>query len=294
MRQVKNKKGFTLTEMMLVIAIIVILAGAVTVGLVVDYHKYNNYLKSLQGFKCVDCGYEYVDRNNPDSHPAACPKCGGGNWEKNSDGYWEYDARDWVSGIFERSANEAQVLRESIAASVSESRASREAVEASIRASQEESRRIEESERLEREGTTTSSESTGGSTTEGTTIGGGGGNVDVSGFSNISSANAPSGIQIDSAYTHSNDGGFTYKVTEDMRAYDKISVTVHTDGNTFTRGWGGNNDYSISSDGKSITFDVPKNPNWTNPFQTGYTMGFNWAFGNQNGDTTVTVSITAS
>ncbi len=161
MRQVKNKKGFTLTEIMLVIAIIVILAGAVTVGLVVDYHKYNNYLKSLQGFKCVDCGYEYVDRNNPDSHPAACPKCGGGNWEKNSDGYWEYDARDWVSGIFERSANEAQVLRESIEASMSESRASREAVEASIRASQEESRRIEESERLARESDDTSTESTG-------------------------------------------------------------------------------------------------------------------------------------
>ena len=94
MRRVSNKAGFTLTELMLVIAIIVILAGALSVGIAIDYNKYNNYLKSIKGWKCSSCGYEYSDRNDPDSHPASCPKCGGGSWEVNEEGYWEYNARD--------------------------------------------------------------------------------------------------------------------------------------------------------------------------------------------------------
>ena len=42
-----NKKGFTLTEMILVIAIIVIMVGAVSVGIVIDLNRYNEYLDSL-------------------------------------------------------------------------------------------------------------------------------------------------------------------------------------------------------------------------------------------------------
>lgn len=42
-----NKKGFTLTELILVIAIIVIMVGAVSVGIVIDLNRYNEYLDSL-------------------------------------------------------------------------------------------------------------------------------------------------------------------------------------------------------------------------------------------------------
>ena len=47
MRHTTNKKGFTLTEMMLVIAIIVILVGAVSAGIAIDLNRYKNHLASL-------------------------------------------------------------------------------------------------------------------------------------------------------------------------------------------------------------------------------------------------------
>ena len=47
MRHTTNKRGFTLTEIMLVIAIIVILAGAVSAGIAIDLNRYKNHLASL-------------------------------------------------------------------------------------------------------------------------------------------------------------------------------------------------------------------------------------------------------
>ena len=47
MRHTTNKRGFTLTEIMLVIAIIVILVGAVSAGIAIDLNRYKNHLASL-------------------------------------------------------------------------------------------------------------------------------------------------------------------------------------------------------------------------------------------------------
>ncbi|SCW64410.1 prepilin-type N-terminal cleavage/methylation domain-containing protein [Ruminococcaceae bacterium YRB3002] len=66
MRKVTNKRGFTLTEMVLVIAIIVILAGAVSVGIAIDLKRYRDYLDDMS------------DR----------------------DGFWELEARNTVKGLF--------------------------------------------------------------------------------------------------------------------------------------------------------------------------------------------------
>ena len=47
MRHTTNKRGFTLTEIMIVIAIIVILVSAVSAGIAIDLNRYKNHLASL-------------------------------------------------------------------------------------------------------------------------------------------------------------------------------------------------------------------------------------------------------
>ena len=68
MRRLKrNKRGFTLTEIILVIAIIVILTAALAAGIAIDLNRYKQYLANLN-------------------------TSGGGNWEG--------DARGRVAGMF--------------------------------------------------------------------------------------------------------------------------------------------------------------------------------------------------
>lgn len=68
MRRIKtNKRGFTLTEIILVIAIIVILTGALAAGIAIDLNRYKQYLANLN-------------------------TTGGGNWEG--------AARGRVAGMF--------------------------------------------------------------------------------------------------------------------------------------------------------------------------------------------------
>ena len=48
MRKIGNKRGFTLTEIILVIAIIVILTGALAAGIAIDLNRYKAHLSKLE------------------------------------------------------------------------------------------------------------------------------------------------------------------------------------------------------------------------------------------------------
>ena len=96
-----SKKGFTLTEMMIVIAIIVIIAGAVAAGIAIDINRYNSFLDG-QKAKYAD-GDDYM----------------------HDDSLWEAQARREVHNIYDsaQSANAATMASNSAAAAESEAAA---------------------------------------------------------------------------------------------------------------------------------------------------------------------------
>ena len=91
-----NKKGFTLTEMMIVIAIIVVLAGAGLTGIIVSYTQYKKYAKDMEehgGIQFEADARDVIENlfngfgtykprtikiNDPDPQPAVSPTPGGG------------------------------------------------------------------------------------------------------------------------------------------------------------------------------------------------------------------------
>ena len=102
MRHTTNKRGFTLTELMLVIAIIVILAGAVTAGIAIDLNRYKDHLASL----------------TTDEGESA----------------WELSARSEVAGIFGAAASDNAIAKASQSAAAESSIAAAAAASASAAA----------------------------------------------------------------------------------------------------------------------------------------------------------------
>ena len=261
-----SKKGFTLTEMMIVIAIIVIIVGAVAAGIAIDINRYNSFLDG-QKAKYAD-GDDYM----------------------NDDSLWEAQARREVHNIYDSAQSANAVTMASNSAAAAESEAAAAAASASYAAAHP-------SVAAESSAAATSSAAAkitqAAKTTQASSGGGGGGNVDVSRYSNISSANFPAGFTISDVYNNNDNGGLTYKLTTDMTDCNGVTATVNCSGNTFTRGWGGNNDFVISNGGHTISYVIPLNPYWKDPFKDGGTMGVNWQFANQ-GNTEVSVTITVN
>ena len=104
-----SKKGFTLTEMMIVIAIIVIIAGAVAAGIAIDINRYNSFLDG-QKAKYAD-GDDYM----------------------HDDSLWEAQARREVHNIYDsaRESNEASRASNSAAAEASDAAVASNAAKAS-------------------------------------------------------------------------------------------------------------------------------------------------------------------
>jgi prepilin-type N-terminal cleavage/methylation domain-containing protein len=116
------------------------------------------------------------------------------------------------------------------------------------------------------------------------------------GFPRITSASAPNGIELSgSDSANPNNGGVSFKLTQDMTNHNKVTVTVTCNGNTFHHGWNLGNNAVVSNNGHTITYEMDFNPYYKDPFQKGAELHPQWEFNDKSGNhTDVTVSVVYS
>ncbi len=245
MKKMRNKKGFSLAEMMIVIAIIVILAGATAVGVV----SWLNNAKNAQN---------NVLSNNGD------------NFENAARLAVETAKGEVPEGIGESvTVNPVVTTKETTPETTKKEDP-------------------KDPDPKDPETTPATTPSTTPATTPATTAAQGGG---IPGSKTITSAALPSECTfVSSVDDHGKDGGCTLKWNKDMTDCKKVVVTVTSQNNTFNRGWGMDNNPTISNGGHTITFVMEFNPYYTNPFQNGGTFSPNWGFDNE-GDLKVQISV---
>ena len=242
-----NKKGFTLSELLMVIAIIVILSGATMIGVVSTINKTRENAAKLE-------------ENNGD------------NFE-----------------------SEAMVAVESAKGTAPSHVVNQEKVDTptpaeTTQAPAETTKTPAETTRAPAETTQAPAETT-KAPVETTKTQGGGSGGGVPGSATIQSASLPSEVTfVSSVDDHGNDGGCTLKWNKDMTDCKRVTVVVTSNDNTFTRGWGMDNNPVISNNGHTITFVMEFNPYYQVPFQNGGTFSPNWGFAN-NGNLKVNISV---
>lgn len=113
------------------------------------------------------------------------------------------------------------------------------------------------------------------------------------GFARITSASYPSGIELSGSDSQNpNNGGVCFKLKQDMTSYKKVTITVTCADNTFNHGWNVGNNPAKSNGGHTLTYELEYNPYYKDPFKSGAELHPQWDFDDASGkhvNVTVTV-----
>ena len=115
-------------------------------------------------------------------------------------------------------------------------------------------------------------------------------------FPRISSATYPSGLELTGSDSQNpNNGGVNFKLKQDMTNYNKVTITVTCADNTFDHGWNVGNNPVVSNGGHTLTYEMDYNPWYKYPFQAGAELHPQWEFKDTSGNhVNVTVTVVYS